>query len=62
MKELLELLRRNKWFFLFATLAAVALRLFFVFVFPHVEGDSLVYGDIAKHWMDQGIYGVTADH
>ncbi len=62
MKEILELLRRNKWFFLFATLAAVALRLFFVFVFPRVDGDSFVYGDIAKHWLDQGIYGLTADN
>ncbi len=60
MKELLELLRRSKWFFVFATLAALALRLFFVFVFPYVYGDTLVYGDIAKHWLDQGIYGLTA--
>jgi hypothetical protein len=60
MKELLQLLRRNRWFFVFATLAALALRLFFVFAFPHVHGDSFVYGDIAKHWMDQGIYGLTA--
>ncbi|HEY6308276.1 MAG TPA: glycosyltransferase family 39 protein [Candidatus Angelobacter sp.] len=62
MKELLELLRRNQWFFLFATLAALALRLFFVFVFPRVDGDTFVYGDIARHWMDQGIYSMTADH
>jgi 4-amino-4-deoxy-L-arabinose transferase-like glycosyltransferase len=61
MKELLELLRRNKWFFIFATLAALALRLFFVFVFPEVNGDTFVYGDIAKHWMGQGIYGMTVD-
>lgn len=61
MKELLELLRRNKWFFVFATLAALALRLFFALVFPRVDGDTFVYGDIAKHWMSQGIYGMTAD-
>jgi len=61
MKELLDLLRRNKRFFLSATLAALALRLFFVCVFPRVDGDSLLYGDIAKNWMSHGIYGITVD-
>src|SRR5208283_262063 len=46
-------------FFLLLTLAASALRLFFYFKFPHVTGDSLVYGDIAKNWLDHGIYGLT---
>jgi 4-amino-4-deoxy-L-arabinose transferase-like glycosyltransferase len=52
------LLEHRKWFFLFA-LAALALRLLFYFRFPHVTGDSLIYGDIAKNWMDQGIFGLT---
>src|SRR5215469_992590 len=59
MKQLLELLRRNPWFFLCVTLAALALRLFFVFKFPSIYGDSLVYGDIAKNWMNHGIYGLS---
>ena len=52
------LLEHRKWFFLF-TLAALALRLLFYFRFSHVTGDSLIYGDIAKNWMDQGIFGLT---
>src|SRR5260370_1500570 len=59
MKQLLDLLRRNPWFFACVTLAALALRLFFVFKFPSLFGDSFVYGDIAKNWMDKGIYGLT---
>lgn len=59
MKTLVELVRRNWLFFLLATIAALALRLFFVFRFPHVAGDSLIYGDIAKNWLDHGIFGVT---
>jgi 4-amino-4-deoxy-L-arabinose transferase-like glycosyltransferase len=51
-------LEHRKWFFLF-TLAALALRLLFYFKFPHVTGDSLIYGDIAKNWLDQGIFGLT---
>ncbi len=52
------LLVHRKWFFLL-TLAALALRLLFYFRFPHIAGDSLIYGDIAKNWMDQGIFGLT---
>jgi 4-amino-4-deoxy-L-arabinose transferase-like glycosyltransferase len=59
MKKLLNLLRRNWLFFLVATSAALALRFFFIFVFPVVEGDSFIYGDIAKNWLSHGIYGVT---
>jgi hypothetical protein len=59
MKRLLELVRRNWLFFLVATIAALALRFFFVFRFPHVAGDSLIYGDIAKHWLTQGMYALT---
>src|SRR5438477_7319689 len=59
MKELLDLLRRNKLFFLIATLAALALRLFFVFRYPHIAGDTFIYGDIAKNWLNHGIYGLT---
>ncbi|MBV9670671.1 MAG: glycosyltransferase family 39 protein [Acidobacteriales bacterium] len=30
----------------------------FIFRFPLVEGDSLIYGDIAKNWLQHGVYGV----
>jgi Dolichyl-phosphate-mannose-protein mannosyltransferase len=59
MKTLIEFVRRNWLFFLLATLAGLALRLIFVFRFPHVAGDTLVYGDIAKNWMDHGVFGLT---
>ena len=46
-------------YFLLVTLAGFALRLVFYFKFPHVTGDSLIYGDIARNWLQRGIYGLT---
>jgi Dolichyl-phosphate-mannose-protein mannosyltransferase len=54
------LLEHRRWFLLFA-LAALALRLLFYFKFPHVTGDSLIYGDIARNWLDHGTFGLTHD-
>ena len=54
-----ELLRKHSRFFLIATLAGVALRLLFIFRFPGVTSDSFVYGDIAKNWLQHGIYGLS---
>ncbi len=54
-----ELLRNNSRFFVLATLAGIALRLFFIFRFPSVTTDSFIYGDIAKNWLQHGIYAVT---
>jgi len=51
--------RDSRRFFLLLTIAAFALRLVFYWRFPHVTGDSLIYGDIAKNWLDQGIFGLT---
>src|SRR5258707_1405585 len=59
MKPLYALVRRNWLFFLLATMAALALRLFFVFRFPHVAGDTLIYGDIAKNWLHHGMYAIS---
>ena len=53
-----QLVRQHLRFFLFATLAAFALRLFFLFRFPAITADSFVYGDIAKNWLGTGIYGL----
>jgi 4-amino-4-deoxy-L-arabinose transferase-like glycosyltransferase len=51
---------RDYWkYFLWVTLAAFTLRLFFYFRFPHVTGDSLIYGDIARNWLQHGIYGLS---
>jgi dolichyl-phosphate-mannose-protein mannosyltransferase len=54
-----ELVRLNFRYFLLAALAGIALRLFFIFRFPGVTTDSFVYGDIAKNWLQQGIYGLS---
>jgi 4-amino-4-deoxy-L-arabinose transferase-like glycosyltransferase len=54
-----QLVRQNLRFFLWATLAALGLRLLFVFRFPGVTNDSFVYGDIAKNWLQHGIYGLS---
>src|ERR1041385_5598479 len=59
MAKLIELARRNWLFFLLLTIAGLALRLFFVFRYPHIAGDTWVYGDIAKNWLNHGIFGVT---
>lgn len=54
-----ELVRKNLRFFIVVSLAALALRLIFVFRFPGVVTDSFVYGDIAKNWLQHGIYGLS---
>jgi hypothetical protein len=54
-----QLVRQHFRFFLWITLAALALRLFFLFRFPAVTTDSFVYGDIAKNWLQHGIYGLS---
>jgi len=59
MIKLIELVRRNWLFFLLVTITGLALRLFFVFRYPHLAGDTWVYGDIAKNWLDHGIFGLT---
>jgi hypothetical protein len=40
-----------------ALLVGLALRLFFVVHAPRIAGDTLLYGDIAKNWMQHGVYG-----
>ncbi len=50
---------KNARFFAAATLAGLALRLFLVFRFPAIVDDSRLYADIAKNWLQHGIYGVT---
>src|SRR5215467_13520077 len=41
------------------TAAALLLRLLFLIRFPAVVTDSFVYGDIAKNWLQHGIYGLS---
>ena len=54
-----QLVRRYFGFFLAATAAAFALRLLFLWKFSFVAGDSFIYGDIAKNWLQHGVFGMT---
>lgn len=54
-----ELLGKHSWFFILAAVAAVGLRIIFIFYFPGVTNDSFIYGDIAKNWLQHGIFGLS---
>jgi 4-amino-4-deoxy-L-arabinose transferase-like glycosyltransferase len=49
-------------FTLVALAAGLALRLWFIHGHPMVQGDSLLYGDIAANWLNHGIYGHSVGH
>ena len=53
------LVRTNLRFFILGAVAAILLRLLFIVRFPGVVNDSFVYGDIAKNWLQHGIYGLS---
>jgi hypothetical protein len=55
----IRLLQNHRTFFLCATFAGLALRLFFFFHFPAITDDSRVYADLASNWLHHGIYGQT---
>jgi 4-amino-4-deoxy-L-arabinose transferase-like glycosyltransferase len=42
-----------------ALLAGLALRLFFVWRYPSVAGDTAIYEELARNWLDHGVYGLT---
>jgi 4-amino-4-deoxy-L-arabinose transferase-like glycosyltransferase len=46
---------------LMALAAGTALRLWFIHAYPEVDGDPLIYGDIAKNLLQHHIYGLTTD-
>src|SRR5260370_6120861 len=52
----------TKWrgHILFAAIAGVALRLFFVLHFPASSGDTPIYEDLATNWLKHGVYGISA--
>ena len=56
---MLAALPRKWWMILFALAAGAALRFWFIHAYPEVQGDPLIYGDIAKNWMLHGIYGLS---
>src|SRR5580700_3213891 len=58
-RPFVRLLQESWKYFLLVTVAAFALRLLFYIRFPHVTGDSLIYGDIAQNWLNHGIFGLS---
>src|SRR5215813_12556123 len=56
---MLEMVRKHTRFFLGTALAGLALRLLLVFRWPAVVDDSRLYADIAKNWLQHGVYGIT---
>lgn len=54
-----EIVRKSPRFFFWVLLGGIAFRLLFIFYFPAITADSFVYGDIAKNWLQHGIYGLT---
>lgn len=54
-----EMIRKHARFFIGITLVALGFRLFLVFRAPGVVDDSRLYADIAKNWLQHGIYGIT---
>lgn len=56
-----ELLLSNRRYFIILTLAAVALRLYFVLHLPVISGDALVYSDIARNVGAHHVYGISTD-
>ncbi len=53
------LVRRHLRFFTLFTTAAFALRLLFFWKLRFIAGDSLLYGDIAKNWIEHGMYAMN---
>src|SRR5262245_35202585 len=56
---MLDLGRRNVRFFAIALAAGLLLRVLFLIYFPSVVNDSFIYGDIARNWLQHGVYGVS---
>lgn len=54
-----DLVRQHSRFFFWITLAALGLRLVFLYRFPAITADSFVYGDIAKNWLQHGVFGLS---
>src|ERR1700685_4859519 len=41
-----------------ALAAGLALRLFFIWRFPFYSGDTKFYEELARNWLDHGVYGL----
>lgn len=49
---------KNWCFFLLGTLAGWGLRAYFLKHYALLQGDTLIYGEIAKNWLQSGIFGL----
>src|SRR5579864_6483503 len=56
---MIRLIRNNKLFFLSFTILGLLLRAYFLHWHFFFEGDSLVYGDLARNWLQHGVYGLS---
>ncbi len=54
-----SILPRGWWMALVALILGAVLRLWFIHYYPGIQGDPLVYGDIAKNWLQHGTYALT---
>lgn len=54
--------RRARIHLFLALSMGLILRLWWIHAYPLVDGDSLIYGEIAKNWLLHGVYGFTAVH
>ncbi len=55
-----DFVRRHRWHFLSWAFVAIAFRLVFFSKFSMLTYDSFVYGDIAKNWLQHGVYGLSS--
>src|SRR6185312_5703472 len=56
----MTLRRRQRWLWLTLPLMlGLGLRLWFIAHLARIDGDTLLYGDIAKNWLEHGVYGFT---
>lgn len=58
---MLTLIQKNKLWFLSFLLLGLALRLFAVFQYSQVNGDTFVYGEMAKNLLHSHVMGVRID-
>ena len=52
---------KTQWSIIAPLLLGLALRIWFVAHAGRVDGDGLLYGDIARNWLQHSIYGFSAD-
>ena len=48
---------KTKVYAALALVAGLALRLWFIGNAARIDGDTLLYGSIARNWMQHGVYG-----